>query len=166
MSVTATVVSKVTARETLETNVTLANASNRAVLYDGLDSSTPLSSTTTPAISKIAAFRKAMVAGAATIDLTALTGSNGVAIDGTGLKVQTIMVKAVAGNVAVITIGKGASNGYGMGTAGAAWSIPMHGGDKATLEKNESMPDIAAGAKNIDLAGTGTDAVDIIILMG
>ncbi len=39
------------------------------------------------------------------LDLTALTGSNGATVDGTGLKVQAIMVKAVSGNGAVLTIG-------------------------------------------------------------
>lgn len=106
----------------------------------------------------------ALVAGVKTIDLTALPGLQA-AINGTGLKVQALRIRGKTGNGA-LTISEGAANPYEL--FGPANPIVYPAGcTKAwQFEFDEKLADIAAGVKNIDLAGTGTEQFDIEFLLG
>jgi hypothetical protein len=164
MSVQLTYQATVTGRETLETNVPAAAAAKRLVTHDQYNSSAALSSTTTPPVTKCAYFEKALVAGAGAIDLTALVGTNGATVDGTGLKVQVFKVQAKATNANPITLSEGASNGYEL--LGNAWTMVLQPGQEVMVYGNDATPDVAAGAKTIDLAGTGTQALEVSIVLG
>lgn len=140
------------------------------VIYSGYDRSDSIRSDATgPAVpvTKRAFLEQALTAGAATIDLTSLTHEQGgltETVDGTGLKLQFLRLCAPSGNDAAITITPGASNGYDF--SGSSASITLESGQCVTLELAESAPDIDSSNKTLDLAGTGTDSLEVSILMG
>jgi len=123
-----------------------------------------LKSDSSPPVTCGALFQQALTAGAATIDLTALDGFNDKAVNGTGLRVQLLRVKNPATNANPITVAKGASNGYD--GLGAAFSVTLQPGAEATFLTNDAGGDIAAGNKTLDLTGTGSQALDVEIIMG
>jgi hypothetical protein len=164
MSVSALYALTVTTTETLETNVPAASATAKAVTHNGYNSSGTLTATSTVPATQCAYFEKALVAGAATIDLTALTGTNGATVSLSGLKVQLLKIKNKATNANAITVGEGAANGYEL--AGNAWSMILQPGQEFLFGGNDAAPDVGASAKNIDLAGTGTQAVEVAIVGG
>lgn len=167
MAVTVTYEVKLQTVETLSTNVPAAQAGASSITHSGYNhaqtqyNATPVGGI---AVTECAYFQKDLSAGAGTIDLTALTGTNGRTIDGTGLKVQFFRVKALAANANPITLAEGASNGYAL--MGAAWSIILAPGQEFTLKGNEATPDVGATDKIIDLTGTGTQGLQVTIILG
>ena len=154
---------KATVTETLETGMTLA--SDKSVTYNGLDTAVrTLNADSTPPVTKAAVFPKPLVDGAGSIDLAALTGANGAAVNGTGLRVQLLRLTAPAANTGPITISKGAANGYD--GFGASFSLAVGPGEERTLLNNDSGTDIGAANKALDLAGTGTESLNVEIVMG
>jgi len=129
--------------------------SSPAITGNGLDETGSLNSTTTPAVSKVAAGAAAMTAGLATIDLTALTGLDGTSRTLNALKVVLAKFKNPGANP--ITIAKGAANGYtGFGSA-FSHTIPPGG----TASFNLSTGGVAVDGthKTLDVSGTGTDTL-------
>lgn len=161
MAVTLTYRSQVTAAETLSSSDFPAVPS-APLVHSGFDTTLSLSATTTPPVTTPAYFDQALTAGAATIDLTALT-HNGQAVNLTGLKVQTIKIKNPAGNAAM-TFTEGASNGYAL--MGAGWQTTLLAGQEVTFYGNDATPDVAAGDRTIDITGTGTESCEIAITAG
>ena len=162
MSITVTYTSSATVKEVLETNAGSATAAHRTVTHDQFNTSKTLSAGSTPPVTRVAAFTQALTDGAATIDLAALVGTNGVAVDGTGLKVQVLKVKNLGANA--LTIVPGASNGYNL--AGAASKIILGANDEALLLFNDTQPDVASGARTLDLTGTGVQTSQWEIVLG
>lgn len=119
---------------------------------------------TTVPVTKQATFDKALSAGAGTIDLTALVGVNGAAVDFTDLKVQFAKFKNKAANANAITVTFGASNGYLL--AGTAWKVILQPGQEVTFFGNDAAPDVDSTHKTIDLAGTLTQALEVILVAG
>lgn len=160
----------VTAAYTLSCNVTeeLADAflaaSQRNVLHNGLSFTGSLNSSTQIPATKVVSGSLALTAGAGTLDLRALTGTNGGAVDLNGLKIQLLLVRAKAANANAITLGEGAANGYEL--LGNGWTVTLQPGQALYLFGNEQAPDVAAAARTIDLAGTGTQGVDFIVVAG
>lgn len=133
-------------------------SSSANIIHDGFNSSAiTLNGTSTPPLTMVSYQVYTLTAGAATIDLTAVKGVNDVDQDATGLKVQTLIVYNPSSNA--ITISPGASNGYALFGSGNDIEIPP-GGRMQFYFKN-STPDVASGVKEIDLAGTGTDTIQI-----
>ena len=114
-------------------------------------------------VTKSVYFVVSLSGGAATIDLTSLTGVNNESVDGTGLKLQVLKMKNRTGN-ATMTIDVGASNGYEL--AGAGFEATLQAGQELTFFGNDATPDIGASAKTLDLTGTGTESAEISIVMG
>jgi NAD/NADP transhydrogenase alpha subunit len=162
MSVSVNYAANVTVQETLETNPDSSSASQRVVTHSLFNSSHALNGSSTPPATKVAAFKLALVAGAGAIDLTALVGTNGAVVDGTGLKVQAIKVKNVGANA--LTITKGATNGYAL--AGASMNISLLQNQEVTLYGNDATPDVASGVRILDLAGTLVQESQWIIVLG
>jgi hypothetical protein len=155
----------VTVTETVgSTPATASSGSNATLVHDQFNKTATLTSSTTPPVTKHAAFEKALAAGTGTIDLTALAGTNSGTIDGTGLKVQVAYFKAKAANGNPITIDVGDSNGYEL--SGSAFSITLQPGQEALIYGNDATPDVASGDKVLDLTGTGTDALQVEIVLG
>lgn len=156
---------KATVVETLDvTGTPGASDTKRRVTHDAWNSAKTLGAATSPPATLHAAFEKALAAGVATIDLTALVGTNGIAVDGTGLRVQVLRVRAKATNANPITIGKGASAGYtGLG---ADYSEALAPGAEVLHYPNDAGSDIAPANKTLDLAGTGTQSLEVEIVLG
>ncbi len=149
-----------TANET----VTLDSASDATITQSGFNlSGVRLNSASTPAVTKSAYHDYAFTAGAVTIDLTALADAVNVAFSGTGLKVQTVIIKNPTGNGA-ITLVPGAANPYNL--FGAAFKIIIPAGSWVGAYMPEGTPDVAGGAKNIDVTGTGTETFYIGFTLG
>lgn len=163
MSVEHSYVSQVTIGLTLEGE--FVDPSDDTVTLSGMNTSVTLGAGTTPAVTKGTAFQQALSGGAATIDLTALPGLTGEeTIDGTGLKIQTLKLANPSDNNGTITVVQGASNAYQLG--GANFTIPIPVGGEVTLYFPEGNPDVASGAKEIDLSGTGTDPLNVSVTLG
>lgn len=164
MSVSVTYATTLTIAETLATNVPAATAANRVVTHNQFNKNVTLTGATSPPVTTCANFNKAMSGGAATVDLTALTGTNGATVDGTGLKVQCMKVSAPASNANAITLKFGASNPYNL--LGSAFQVQLSPGQEIQIFGDDDTPDIASNAKNLDMAGTGTQSLDFAIVMG
>lgn len=115
-------------------------------------------------VSEISTFILAMEAGVGTIDLTALIGTNGKAIDATGLKVQWLHIRATTGNANPVTIAEGASNGYAL--AGAAWKVVLNADQQFSFIGNDTTPDVGPTDKIIDITGTTTQSIVVEIILG
>ena len=103
--------------------------------------------------------------GAATIDLTALLGTQE-DIDATGLKVQLFRVKSNSADNGALTISPGAANPYVLFGAGNSLVYPAGLTLDWPFPFGDKLADVAAGVKNIDLAGTAGNVFDIEILVG
>jgi len=123
-----------------------------------------LKSDSSPPVTCGALFQQALTAGAATIDLTALDGLNDKAVNGTGLRVQLLRLKAPSSNANPITVAKGSSNGYD--GFGSVFSVTLQPGAEVTILTNDAGSDIGAGNKTLDLTGIGSQALDVEIIMG
>ena len=163
MSVTVTFTSYLKAVETLVTNVPAASASGNTITHDQFGTLKTLNASSTPPVSKMAAFQQALTAGAATIDLTSLTGTNGASVDGTGLRVQAIKFRNPAANDPM-TIVEGAANSYD--GVGADFSLVLAGGAEALLFLNDAGTDISGTNKTLDISGTAVEELDVEIIMG
>lgn len=160
MAVSVSYALRVNVRETLDSGVD--GASTPVITHNALDVTGTINATSTPPATKHIQDTSALTAGAATIDLTALTGTGGATVNMTGLKVQIFRFKN--NGAATMTIGEGATNGYEL--LGNAWSIAVPAGGAIQLVLNETAPDVGASAKTIDIAGTGTQAFQISIVAG
>ena len=141
-----------------------SSGTGASIVHDQFNSSGTLTSATTPPVTKVAAFDLALSDGAATIDLTSLTGTNGATITGDGLKVQLILINALAANANVLSFTEGASDGYAL--MGASFLFALQPGQKLAFYGNDATPDIADADSEIDVTGTGSQGAEIIIVMG
>jgi len=155
---------KVTVLETLSTAV--PGAADPTLTQAGYNTEGSFSSTSTPPTTKSVVNTVALVAGAKTIDLTALTGINGATVDFTGLKVQFVKCRNPSANTGAITVQAGAANAYNL--LGASWKVILQTGDEFTWKGSDDsgVPDVASGVKNIDLAGTGTESLEVVLVAG
>lgn len=162
MSVQTSLNLVMTSTETLSAGVD--GATNPAITHDGFNlSGVNLSATSTPPVSIASYQTYALVAGAKTIDLTALEGVNDVTQDCTGLKLQGIVIENPSGNN-TMTVGDGAANGYQL--FGSAVDVQVPAGSTLVMYFVDTLPDVAAGAKNIDISGTLTESINIGMVLG
>ena len=105
-----------------------------------------------------------LIAGALTLDLTALPD----AILGTttmvGLKLRHIQLSAPSTNAGPLTIKPGAANAYNLWVG--AGGLILAAGDSQVLGPLNGSPAVAAGVKNLDLSGTGTDSLSVVLGFG
>lgn len=161
MSVRATLIQQLTLHETLSTGVPASPAPT--ITHSAFNRSLSLTATTTPAVTKCVALSGNLTAGAATIDLTSMTGANGT-VTFSGLRVQGLYFENRSSSNAMI-IKDGASNGYlvfgdssGQVTLGPGGSILLYAADYPS--------DVSGSVKTIDLTGTGTDAYYLEMVAG
>ena len=165
MSVTLTLAQTATVAEVLTGNtVGVATSAQKTVTHNNFNVTKSLNSGTTPPVSLVAAFNAAMVESAYSIDLTALTGTNGLAVNGTGLHVVALQAIAKATNISAVTLAEGASNGYEL--LGGSWAIALLPGQSINLYTAGTSPTIGASAKVIDMTGTTGESVDFVIVIG
>lgn len=161
MSITLNYAAKLEAKETLEGNTDALSATTRIVTWNAYDEAATYTGATTPAVSKIAEKLIALVAGALTIDLTALAGysANGGTVDATGLKLQFMRVKNLGANA--MTFATGGANGYNFGGP-----VTVQPGGLVLIAGNSGLPAVAAGVKNIGVTGTGTQTAEVTLIFG
>lgn len=160
--VKATVNLNLTIQETVSDSY--ASSKDNTITLNGLNSTIVMDADSTPPVTKEAVFQKAMTAGAATIDLTALTGLNGASVTFTGLKVQSVKFRNKATNANDITITEGASNGYEL--LGNGFTLILKPGQEAQFYLNDAAPDVGGSAKTIDISGTGTQVLEVAMVAG
>lgn len=125
--------------------------------YNGVSGQAPLATKAFPVL-------VTLVAGAATLDLTALTNGDQTE-DMTGLSLMELQAIAHPDNANPITIAPGASNGY------SGW-VGTNGLKLTTANDQNKIGPLYGGIlvdgthKTIDIAGTGTQKVYIAMLFG
>lgn len=145
---------------------------NASIIHSAYDTSGVLNAGTGVPVTRCAYFHQAIGGGGtATIDLTALPGTNNGVVDGSGLRVQCFRIRAVdaAGvdNGAAVNITSvGAANPYDL--AGAAFDATLEPGQQLIFFGNEATPNIGALACELTLSGGGaaTDGCEFTIVMG
>lgn len=125
------------------------------------------SQTSTPKALHYAAKTVALVAGALTIDLTALAGWGlQDTIDGTGLKILAMRVRGCAAGNAALIISEGAANPMELFGAGNPIVYPATLTKPWLFEFGETLDDISDTDCEIDLVGTGTEQFEFEFLLG
>lgn len=144
------------------------SADDNTFTLNGLDQNLDLTASTTPPVTKVAAYTLTLSGGTGSIDLTALPGllNASEVIDITGLKAQIFQFYAPSTNANNITLTRGASNGYGLGAGGAAWTVVVPPDSSCLMKFTDTNPDVASGAKTIDCTGTGTQTVEVQVVAG
>lgn len=135
----------------------------RTIRHAGLGLTQVMQTGSAPDAESVSAF-KITIDGTDNIDLTALPATLGGTLDATGKKVRALYLVAGSANVAAITIGDGASNGYEL--AGNTWKVALTGGQRALLYAAAGAPDVGASAKMIDVSGTNGDTLDVVVVVG
>lgn len=150
-------------REVIEAGVDAA--SSPTIVHNGFDllNKTLKASGGDAPASKISFQTYALVAGAKTIDLTALLGVNDLSQDCTGLKVQQLIFVNPAGND-TLTFSPGASNPYPLFGTGNDFDLPA--GATVAMYVPESLADVSGTVKTIDVAGTGTQSFSVGLVLG
>lgn len=163
MSVTINYTSKLNVTEVLEANVLAAT--DKTVQYGGYDAVVQATGASSPPATKSAVFEKALAAGVGTIDLTALVGTNGVTVDGSGLRVQFAKFRNKSTSTSAILIKFGAANPYT--GFGATFQLSLAAGAEVLLRTLDAGADVAAGCKNLDLSSDDVDAIlECVIVLG
>lgn len=163
MSVSASWAATCTVVETLPNNTSSAPDATRKVTHTEFNEGSTLTATTTPPATTVAEFIATLTAGALTIDLTALTGTNGVTVNGTGLKVQVVRIKNLGANI--MTFKVGAANGH-TGVFAATNGQPVQPGAVFMLYTNDTNDDVDGTHKTWDVTGTGSQTAEITIVLG
>lgn len=161
MSVSVTYAATCTVAQTLANNTGSAAASTRVITHAEYNESATLNAGSTPPAVESAFFLLTLTAGAATIDLRALTGTNGASVDGNGMKVQVVRFKNLGANI--MTISTGASNGHDFFTADG---LVVQPGGHVMLFSNDNASDVGASDKTWDVAGTGSQTAEVSIVLG
>lgn len=152
----------VTGLQTLDTGIS-SSASDNTVRHNVINTFQTLNASSTVPVTKMIWVNQALSGGAKTIDLTALTGTNGATVDFTGLKVQVAKFKNPSGNAAM-TVKFGGTNPYNL--LGASWTLILLADQEITLYLADAAPDVAGGAKTIDLSGTGSEVLEVQLFAG
>ncbi len=163
MPVSVTYAATCTVAETLGNNTGSAPAATRVITHTDYNETASLSAGTTPPATLVAEFLLTLSGGGATIDLTALEGTNSAVTDGTGLKVQVVRVKNLGANI--MTVKSAASTGH-TGIFAATTGHPVQPGGHIQLYSNDNGDDIGSGAKNWTVAGTASQTSEWTIVMG
>ena len=129
-----------------------------------------LTATTTPPVTKVFSDSVQLSGGVGALDLTALAGPNGTTIDFTGLKVQLVALRCATGNAAGITVdSKDAVTGYnlfGIDNAATAEKIEVLPGDAWGKKSVDTLENVDATHKDITLAGTDSDTIQVLLVAG
>lgn len=125
-----------------------------------------LDALSTVAISDVYSDRRALAAGAYTLDLRALTSTLGVSKDFNGLKVKGIIIVANPANTAGIVVKDGATNGYLIFGTSTGENTVWPGLPLVQLFGN-NLAAVSATVKTIDFSSADTDAeFEIVLVVG
>jgi hypothetical protein len=157
--------SNTTVRDTLTGPYVSAN--DATFTTDGLNESGTLTDATGVPVTKFAAYQLTLSSGTGSINLAALPGlSADETVVGTGLKVQALKLRNKSTNANKITVTKGASNGYGLAASGDSWTVVLSPGQSVLFLLAEAAPDVATGARVFDVTGTGSQILEVMVVLG
>lgn len=161
---TAEFYAKLLVTETIDVGIDGVTNQDHTLEISGLSGS--LTPSTTPAVTKVWKDQGALVAGAATIDLTALARDNLPNIDLTDLKVQIFAIKNNSTTYG-LTVDIGAANPYDLfGDANGQVTIGKDSGF-VLFYSPEGLENVDATHCEIDLSSTDTTcSYDVIIVAG
>lgn len=127
-----------------------------------------LNASSTPAVTKVFSDSLNLSGGAATLDLTALTGPASVTVDFTGLKVQLVKLACPTANTGGITVDRGATNAYNLfgEDNSSAEQVEILPGCSMLMFNNDKVADVSATVKNVQFAGTGTESIEVMLVAG
>lgn len=162
MSVTVNYAASATVVETLPNNTGSSAAGSRVVTHAEYNEATTLNGASTPPATLVAEFLLTLTAGAATIDLRTLIGTNGAVVDGNGLKVQVLRFKNLGLNP--MTIKGGSATPHNMFTVTTGQVV--FPGAHIMIFSNDGGDDIDATHKFWDVTGTGAQTAEVTIVMG
>jgi nitrogen fixation/metabolism regulation signal transduction histidine kinase len=162
MTVALTLASTITVVETVANSY--VDSTDQTLKYTGLNTSLTLNGASTPAVSKQAQFQQALTSGAATVDLRALVGAAQSEVDGNGLKVRAVKLRGKSTNANPITISEGASNGYAL--FGSGFQLDLKPDQEILAYLKDGAVTIDGTHKTLDLAGTGSQILEIAIVLG
>ncbi len=153
---------KINTNETLSADVDAATAP--VVTHTGFSTNGTMSATSTPPATLVS-YETITLSSGATIDLTALTGTNGITVDGSSpaeQRVQLFKVKNTGTNAMTFT--EGAATGYLL--LGSGWKIILLAGQEALVQLNDAAPEITSSLKHIDVAGTDAETFELSVVIG
>lgn len=140
---------------------------NNTVNENAFNQSGTLTASSTVPATQGTAYELTLSSGSGSINLAALPGLTGnETIDGTGLKLQAVLLVNKATNANKIKVAKGASNGYGTCASGDDWSVTLSPGQFAMLGLADAAPDVASGARVLDITGTGSQVLQVQLVLG
>jgi hypothetical protein len=161
---TVTLNSQLSIVETL--NGLAVSPGDNTVTLTGLNETVALTGSTTPPVSAATAFAVTMSGGAATIDLTALPGlTPSETINATGLKGAAIKMSNPLTNANKIAVSQGASNAFRLDAA-TNWSVVLAPGQSVLFNLDGLTDAVGSTHKTIDLAGTGSQVLNVEIALG
>lgn len=151
-----------------------ALAAHRTLTLSDYGLETQFNATDTPEPTAVVVEDLTIGAGTTTIDLTSDAHVQG-AVDGsgdpaasedlTGKRLMAIIVETPSGNSGNVTIKPNAANGYDLfgasNTQGMEFPPDSHA---SIIYADSSLPQVAAGAKDIDFSGTQNDLVNCILV--
>lgn len=170
VSLTASIKQTLTVLETLDATLNPgAAAANRVIRHDQFNVDANLTTAGTPAALEVITWSQTLTAGTASIDLTALVGTNSRAISGVGKKVRALLVQNPSTQYAVAIAADTSTPYWGTSQPFDAMippgaSIMAYNPDDGTSAA--SWVDISSSAKTILLNGTGTTAVKCQLILG
>lgn len=147
-------------RSGVEDDIVLDGVGQLSKTLDAFDFKAVLDADSAPPVTKVCAGTLMLAAGVATLDLSAVP-YNGAAVDLTGLKVQMLFLRNLSLNP--ITISEGASNGYQL-LGGAALLVPA--ASRMQFFWSDTLPDVSATDRTLDLSGTATDELQFVLAAG
>ncbi len=163
MSINASIFCGMSGTRTLTTGVD--NAATATIRMD-VGGTTSATASTTPDGESMVFPRIALVAGAYTIDLTALPDINGATVTLVGKKVRALYFKNLGANN--MTFAKGASNG--LDSLSGTWSMVLLPGEERCINLMgvdvASIAAISASIKTIDVTGTLVQTFDFGVIVG
>jgi hypothetical protein len=128
------------------------SASYPTISHDAFNSKGTLNADSTPSISDTAPFVLPLVGGQATIDLTALPGTQG-SKDATGLLVKGFKIQNPSSNGNPLVVRPGAIDPYGL--LGEDFKITLQPGDEIECYLPDTAPSVASDCKTLDLDDDG-----------
>jgi hypothetical protein len=162
MSINATLQLALSVLESLTVGVPDVSSGASPIRHDQFNvGPKTLNASTTPPAAQVSSQQ---LTGTQTIDLTALPGAGGAVINGTGQKVQAVLITCLSANAGAMTVAPGASNGYQLLGANAI-TIPL--GGTIALDAAGNTPAIDATHKTLTCTPANpADKFNVIVVLG
>ncbi len=104
--------------------------------------------------------------GIVDVDLTDLTDVEGVALDGTNMKLQWFRMQCPTTNSGQAAIQRGAAQPYPLGSDLSDVGMPVYPGGRLEMEFYDSLSDISNTVKNLRFTGTIGDTFSVEFVIG